>query len=120
MQLEFVRGEAESLDLARYFDGGIFGALPNYRDFSKEKVIRKIIADFGLGGPELLVVGDGYVEIENARQVGAVTVGIWTEERNRYHMNSRKRERLLEAGAHLLAPDLRDGRAMLDWLGVAP
>jgi phosphoglycolate phosphatase len=116
--IEFVREEAGALKLIGLFDGGIFGALPNYKDFSKEKVIRKIIADFRLGGPELIVVGDGFVEIENARQVGAVAAGIWTEERNRYHMNKRKRERLLAAGAHILAPDLREGKAMLDWLGV--
>lgn len=117
--IEFVRGEAASLGVDGLFDGGIFGALPNYKDFSKEKVIRRILEDFHLGGPELLVVGDGYVEILNAREVGAVAFGIWTEERNRYHMNVRKRERLLEAGAHLLAPDLREGPAILDWLGVA-
>ena len=114
--IEFVRDEAAVLGVDGLFDGGIFGALPNYKDFSKEKVIRKILDDFGLGGPELLVVGDGFVEIENARSVGAVAVGIYTEERNRYHMNTDKRGRLLGAGAHLLAPDLREGRAILDYL----
>ena len=116
--IEFVVEEARALGVDRLFDGGIFGALPNYKDFSKEKVIRKILADFRLGGPELMVVGDGYVEIENAREVGAVAVGVYTEERNSYHMNAGKRERLLRAGAHILAPDLCEGRAILDWLEV--
>jgi len=114
--IEFVRDEAAALEVDQLFDGGIFGALPDYQSFSKEKVIRKILADFALGGPELLVAGDGYVEIENARAVGAVALGIYTEERNRYHLNARKRERLLQAGAHLLAPDLREGQAILDYL----
>lgn len=117
--IEFVREEAAALGLDRLFDGGIFGALPDYRSFSKELVIRKILADFALGGPELLAVGDGYVEIENARAVGAVALGIHTTERNRYHMNQRKRERLLAAGAHLLAPDLSEGNAILDYLEVS-
>ena len=117
--IEFVLEESKALGVDRLFSGGIFGALPNYQDFSKEKVIRKILADFRLGGPELVVIGDGYVEIENARQVGAVAVGIYTEERNRFHMNSKKRERLLAAGAHVLAPDLAEGRAILDYLGVS-
>ncbi len=116
--IEFVRDEAAVLGVADLFDGGIFGALPNYRDFSKEKVIRKIIADFKLGGPELLAVGDGYVEIENSRDVGAVALGVHTPEKNRYDMNTDKRERLLKAGAHLLARDLREGKAILEYLGV--
>ncbi len=117
--VEFVREEAEVLDIARYFDGGIFGALPNYAEFSKAKVIRAILSDFGLGGPEILVVGDGYVEIENARAVGAVALGVVSVEGNRYHMNADKRERLIRAGAHLLAtPDLTGGGAVLDYLGV--
>jgi phosphoglycolate phosphatase len=116
--IEMVEEEAAALGVDRLFDGGIYGALPDYKEFSKEKVIRKILADFGLGGPELLVVGDGYVEIENGRAAGAVALGIYTEERNRYHMNSGKRQRLLAAGAHLLAPDLTAGGAILDYLGV--
>lgn len=114
--VEFVREDAERLEIDGFFDGGIFGALADYESFSKEKVIRKIIADFDLGGPELLIVGDGYVEIQNGCEVGAVTLGLSTRENNRYHMNSGKRERLIRAGAHFIAPDLTDGPALLDHL----
>ena len=114
--IEFVVAEAKALGVDRFFDGGIFGALPNYKDFSKEKIIRKILSEFRLGGPELIVVGDGYVEIENAREVNAVAFGIFTEEKNRYHMNADKRGRLLKAGAHLLAPDLTEGKAVMEYL----
>jgi phosphoglycolate phosphatase-like HAD superfamily hydrolase len=115
--IEFVEEEAAALDLARFFDGGIFGALPNYQDFSKEKVIRRILADFSLSGPELLVIGDGYVEILNGRQVGAVAVGLVSVERNRYHMNADKYGRLLRAGAQLLmGPDFREGPELLRYL----
>src|SRR5262245_61716941 len=117
--LEFVLEESKLLDLERYFGDRIFGALANYRDFSKEQVIRKILQDFNLSGPELLVVGDGYVEIQNGRDVDAVTAGIYTPEKNSYHMNEHKRERLLRAGAHLLAPDLSAGKAILDYLKVS-
>jgi len=116
--IEFVRQEAAALGVDGFFGEAIFGALPNYQDFSKEKVIKKILSDFHLGGPELLVIGDGYVEIENARAVGAVALGIYTRENNRYHLNAQKRERLLEAGSHLLAPDLREARAILDYLEI--
>ena len=116
--IEFVRQEAAALGVDGFFGEAIFGALPNYQDFSKEKVIKKILSDFHLGGPELLVIGDGYVEIENARAVGAVALGIYTRENNRYHLNAQKRERLLEAGSHLLAPDLREAAAILDYLEI--
>jgi phosphoglycolate phosphatase len=114
--VEYVRSEAALLGIERYFGGGIFGALPQYREFSKERVIRKILADHGLSGPELLVVGDGYVEIENGRAAGAVAFGIYSRENNRYHMNADKRARLQRAGAHLLAPDLVHGPAVLEYL----
>ena len=64
--VEFVRHEAELLGAASYFDGGIFGALREYQNFSKEMVIQQILDDFNLTGSQLLVVGDGSVEIENA------------------------------------------------------
>ena len=116
--VEYVKEEARLLGLDGYFTGGIHGALPEYKDFSKEKVIRSILAAHDLRGPELLVVGDGYVEIVNGRDAGAVTLGLYTEEHNRFHMNDDKRERLLRAGAQLLAPDLQDGKAVLDYLEV--
>lgn len=116
--VDYVKDEAELLDVAKYFRGGIFGALAKHREFSKEMVIRKILADFEVAGPDLLVVGDGYVEIENARSAGAVAFGIFSEENNRYHMNADKRQRLIRAGAHFLAPDLQDASAVLESLGV--
>jgi phosphoglycolate phosphatase-like HAD superfamily hydrolase len=116
--IEYVREEARILGLESAFEGGIFGALTVYKDFSKEMVVRKILADFALRGPELLVVGDGFVEIQNGRDVGAVTWGVWSREGNRYHMNAEKRARLTRAGAQLLSPDLAEGKAVLDYLEV--
>jgi phosphoglycolate phosphatase len=117
--VEFVREECELLDIDRHFDGGIFGALRDHESFSKEKVIRGIIEKFSLEGPELLIVGDGYVEIVNAREVGATAYGLSSAENNRYHMNADKRGRLVRAGTHLLAPDLTDGLEVLDWLSAS-
>ncbi len=113
---EYVKKDAELLGIEHLLEGGIFGALPNYRDFSKAKVIRRILSDFDLRGPELLVVGDGYVEIENASEVNATAFGVHSLENNRFHMNADKRQRLLKAGSHFLAEDLTEGRAVLDYL----
>lgn len=117
--LEYVREEVHLLGLERFFGDRVFGALPNYKAYSKEIVIRRILTDFNLSGPELLVVGDGYVEIQNGRDVDAVTWGVYTRETNRYHMNENKRARLFRAGAHLLSEDLAEYEAVLRYLKVA-
>lgn len=114
--VEFVKNEAELLGVAPYFDGGIFGALREYEKFSKAMVIQKIITDFELRGNELLIIGDGYVEIENAKSVGAIAVGVASVEANRYNMNADKRERLIRAGADIIIPDFREGTQLIDYL----
>ena len=114
--VEFVRHEAGLLGAASYFDGGVFGALREYQNFSKAMVIQQILDDFNLTGSELLVVGDGSVEIENAKAVGAIAVGVTSVENNRYQMNADKRGRLLHAGADILIPDFQDGERLLTYL----
>ncbi len=114
--IEFVQKEAELLGVATYFDGGIFGALREYKKFSKAMVIEKILTDFGISDSELLIVGDGYVEIENAKAVGAIAVGVASVEDNIYDMNADKRERLIRAGADIIIPDFRDGAQLLEYL----
>ena len=114
--VEFVKNEASLLGVAEYFDGGIYGALREYKKFSKAMVIQKIITDFALSGDELLIIGDGYVEIENAKSVGAIAVGVSSVEDNRYNMNADKRERLIRAGADIIIPDFREGTQLLNYL----
>lgn len=114
--VEFVRREAGLLGVAAYFDGGIFGALRAYQNFSKAMIIQQILDNFNLTGSELLVVGDGSVEIENAKAVGAIAVGVTSVENNRYQMNADKRGRLLRAGADILIPDFQDGDRLLTYL----
>ena len=114
--VEFVKNEAGLLGVSEYFDGGIFGALREYKKFSKAMIIQKILTDFQLSGSELLIIGDGYVEIENAKAVGAIAVGVASVEGNRYNMNADKRERLIRAGADIIIPDFREGAQLLDYL----
>ncbi|MDE0314852.1 MAG: HAD family hydrolase [Candidatus Poribacteria bacterium] len=114
--VEFVKNEAELLGVAQYFSGGIFGALREYKKFSKAMVIQKILTDFKLSGSELLIIGDGYVEIENAKAVGAIAVGVASVEDNVYNMNADKRERLIRAGADIIIPDFREGEQLLGYL----
>ena len=114
--VEFVKNEAGLLGVSEYFDGGIFGALREYKKFSKAMIIQKILTDFELSGNELLIVGDGYVEIENAKAVGAIAVGVASVEGNRYNMNADKRERLIRAGADIIIRDFQEGAQLLNYL----
>ena len=114
--VEFVKNEAELLGVAKFFSGGIYGALREYKKFSKAMVIQKILTDFNLSGSELLIIGDGYVEIENAKAVSAIAVGVASVEDNIYNMNADKRERLIRAGADIIIPDFREGNKLISYL----
>jgi phosphoglycolate phosphatase-like HAD superfamily hydrolase len=100
--IAYVREEAALLDVARYFDGGIYAALDRVEDFSKAMVIQQILREHRLEGPELVAFGDGYVEILNAKEVGGVAVGLASDEVNRHGVNEWKRNRLIQAGADLI------------------
>ena len=76
----YMKEEAALLDVARYFDGGVYGALDDYQSFSKRILIQRILRLPGCRGDQLLGFGDGYVEIEEVKQVGGVAVGVATDE----------------------------------------
>ena len=114
----FVVSEAQALQVDQYFGDHLYGALDNYQDFSKKMVIDRIIAENGLHGPEFCAFGDGYVEIEDSKQAGAIAVGVATEEETRQGVNEWKRNRLIQAGADLIIPDFHEADVLLDWLGV--
>lgn len=102
---EFVRREAELLRLTEYFDGGIFGALDNYKSFSKKILIESIIGRSECSGHELLGFGDGYVEIENVKTAGGVAVGVATDEPACQQPDEWKRKRMLSVGADYIIPN---------------
>jgi phosphoglycolate phosphatase len=108
----YVREEAALLGLEGFFDGGIKGAQPDHSKFSKKMVIAAIIADNGLSGSELMVAGDGFVEIEECAAVGGVALGVATDERECGKVNQWKRERLIKAGADMIVADLSLGREL--------
>ncbi|MBC8230214.1 HAD family hydrolase [bacterium] len=114
--VEFVKHEADILGITPYFTGGIFGAIKEYKTYSKAMVIQKILEDYNLSGSQLLIVGDGFVEIENGKAVGAVAVGVASVENNIFGMNADKRVRLINAGADIIIPDYKDQDKLLEYL----
>jgi phosphoglycolate phosphatase-like HAD superfamily hydrolase len=112
----FVRREAELLGLTGYFGPHIYGAQDDYKSFSKKMVIERIVRENGIRGEQLLSFGDGYVEIENTKEVGGLAVAVASDEaRNGSgRMDEWKRERLLGVGADVVIADYRDADALLD------
>lgn len=109
----YMRKEARLLDVDRYFDGGVFGALDDYKSFSKKILIRQVISSAECKGDEFLGFGDGYVEIENVKEVGGVAVGVATAEPECRAVDEWKRERLAGVGADFIIPNFLCHRELL-------
>jgi phosphoglycolate phosphatase len=102
---EYMREEARLLDVAPYFDGGVYGALDDYKSFSKKVLIQRLLDLPGVRGDEFLGFGDGYVEIENIKEVGGVAVGVATAEPECRVVDEWKRRRLAGVGADFIVPN---------------
>src|SRR5208337_3044859 len=115
---QYVKQEAELLDVTRYFGRHIYGALDNFKDFSKQMVIARILSENQISGEQLLSFGDGYVEIQNTKEVGGLAVAVASDEAHNGsgQFDEWKRQRLLGVGADVVIPDFRDANALLDCL----
>lgn len=114
----FVKEEAALLQIDSFFGDRIYGALDDYQRFSKRQVIERILESNRIDGAALLGFGDGYVEIENVKEVGGLAVAVASDEAHNGsgRMDPWKRRRLLEVGADLLIPDYRDAEPLVDLL----
>jgi phosphoglycolate phosphatase-like HAD superfamily hydrolase len=101
----YMKAEAHLLDVARYFDGGVFGAQDDLTSFSKKILVQRIIGTTAVKGEEIIGVGDGYVEIEEVKLVGGVTVGVATTEPECQVVDEWKRKRLIGVGADYIVPN---------------
>jgi phosphoglycolate phosphatase-like HAD superfamily hydrolase len=114
---EYVKEEVRLLGLDRYFGERVYGALRDYRSFSKAQVIERILKENAVEGSSLLGFGDGYVEIQNVREVGGTAVAVASDEARRSgRPDAWKRERLIGAGANIVIPDYQESHRLLAWL----
>lgn len=111
----YVLDEAAALGISEYFVG-IYGARDDYKSFSKKILIERIIAENNLSGPEFVAFGDGFVEIEDAKRVGGLAVGVASDEARRTGIDAWKRNRLIQAGADLIVPDFREHEELVRYL----
>jgi phosphoglycolate phosphatase len=111
----FVKAEAELLGLTPYFGSHVYGALDDYKKFSKKMVIERILRENQVPGEQLLAFGDGYVEILNTKEVGGLAVAVASDEANNGsgEFDAWKRNRLQEVGADVVIPDFRDAIPLL-------
>jgi phosphoglycolate phosphatase len=108
--------ESRLLGVAEFFDGGIRGALDDYKSFSKRILIQRMIAEQNLKPGELLAFGDGFVEIENAKEAEGTAVGVATDEPECRAVNPWKRKRLIDGGADLIVPNFMESDRLMSYL----
>jgi phosphoglycolate phosphatase-like HAD superfamily hydrolase len=101
----YMKEEARLIDVAKYFDGGVYGALDDYKSFSKKILVQRILASTDVRGPEIIGFGDGYVEIEEVKLVGGVAVGVASMEPECVAIDEWKRQRLIGVGADYIVPN---------------
>jgi phosphoglycolate phosphatase-like HAD superfamily hydrolase len=97
--------ETELLGIRPYFDGGVFGAQEDYKSFSKEILIQRMVSSMECRGDELLGFGDGFVEIKNVKDAGGVAVGVASAEPECRTVDEWKRQRLVGVGADFIVPN---------------
>ena len=106
------------LKIDLFFVDRIYGALDEYKTFSKAKVIQQVIRDTGISGEQVLGIGDGYVEIEEVKKVGGLAIGVASDESHRGCIDGWKRERLIEAGADIIVADYQKLDDLLELIGM--
>lgn len=111
-----VRREAQLLGYADYFTGGIYGSVGDMHNDPKRQVLQRILTADGVDTASLAIFGDGPVEMREARNNGALAVGIQSNEVRRYGWNESKHRRLLQAGADILIPDLMEYKKIASFL----
>jgi phosphoglycolate phosphatase-like HAD superfamily hydrolase len=116
---KYVLAESDLLGLSDYF-AGIYGALEDYKNYSKKMVIERIIRTHQLHGSNFVAFGDGYVEIEDSKSVDGIAVGVASDEKNRSGVDAWKRNRLIAAGADIIIPDFREAGRLEEFLFSAP
>ena len=114
---QYVAEEAALLGLTPFFGPRVYGAVDDFKRFSKQMVIERILRENQVEGEALLAFGDGYVEIENVKAAGGVAVAVASDEAGRSgRPDAWKRDRLIGVGADVVIPDFRESEALVGYL----
>ncbi len=111
--------EAEALGYANLFEGRIYGANQDMTHDAKRMVLERILGEIGgANAAHIVTFGDGPVEIRETRKRGGLTVGIASNEVQRFGLAPEKRTRVIRAGAHLVVSDYSQLDALLTLLRI--
>jgi len=105
--------ELEVLQLNHWFGPCVFGSVPPPGVFSKAAVVEQMLADHGIGGHQIIGIGDGFVEISAVARKGGLAIGVASNEETREGIDPEKRRSLIEAGAHIIIGDYRQSDELL-------
>ncbi|NLZ77505.1 MAG: carbohydrate kinase, partial [Spirochaetales bacterium] len=83
----------------------------------KKVVLSRMIASLAGQEDDIIVFGDGPVEMREARSRGVLAVGVLSDEVRRKGENLAKRQRLILGGASLLMPDFASSKELVTLLG---
>jgi rfaE bifunctional protein kinase chain/domain len=111
--------EAAILEVARFFDGRIFGSVGDPKVEAKKVVLQRITAA-AVEPHGLFTFGDGPREIRETKKVGGYAVGVASDEHGRSGWNMAKRSRLIQAGADMVIADFLQGEMILKMMGIRP
>ncbi len=104
----YMKEEARLLGVVPYFEDRVYGALDDYKAFSKAILVNRILTSSEAKGEEFLGFGDGYVEIDVVKKAGGVAVGVASDEPDCAKVDEWKRSRLSEVGADWIVPNFSD------------
>ena len=79
-------------------------------------IINKIIKENNLKGNELVVFGDGPVEIKECIKARGIAIGVASDEVRRFGLNREKRTRLIKSGAQIIIPDFSQSDKLMGLL----
>ncbi len=113
-----VRQETEWLGLSPFFGGHVYGGTGDPIKFSKRAVFERILSSEQIKGEQLLAIGDGPVEIADAKHLGGSAVALCSDERvnGSGSCDPHKLRQLIEAGADAAIADFRDAIELIDLL----
>ena len=112
----YMKEEARLLGVVPYFEDRVYGALDDYKAFSKAILVNRILTSSEAKGEEFLGFGDGYVEIEVVKKAGGVAVGVASDEPDCAKVDEWKRNRLAEVGADWIVPHFSDTKELIQAL----
>lgn len=108
--------EAGILGFTEIFKDKIYGSVDDVNKYSKKMVIDSILKEHRLKELEFAVIGDGPVEIREGKKKAGLAIGVASDEKNGYGLNTSKRTKLIKAGADIIIPDFSEYRALLSYL----